>query len=103
MRCNPNSVRLPTCIFDLLLYQTIALTKNITIVIIIIIIIVIIIIIIIIIIIVQIITVNAITAIIMGIVIFVVFTAAFKDSSINTLCACVLRAAIPSNCGSTVV
>ena len=95
MRCNPNSIRFPTSIFDLLLCQTFALTKNITIVIVIIIIIIISV--------VQIITVNAITAIIMGIVIIVVFTVAFKDSSINTLCASVLRAAIPSNCGSTVV
>ena len=97
MRCNLNSIRFPTFIFDLLLCQTVALTKNITIVIVIIIIIIIIISI------VQIITVNTITAIIMGIVIIVVFAVAFKDSSINTLCASVLRAAIPSNCGSTVV
>jgi len=96
VRCNPNSIRFPTVIFDLLLCQTVALTKSITIVIVIIIIIIIISI-------VQIITVNTITAIIMGIVIIVVFTVAFKDSSINTLCASVLRAAIPSNCGSTVV
>ena len=94
MRCNLNSIRFPTFIFDLLLCQTVALTKNITIVIVIIIIIISI---------VQIITVNTITAIIMGIVIIVVFAVAFKDSSINTLCASVLRAAIPSNCGSTVV
>ena len=98
MRCNLNSIRFPTFIVDLLLCQTVALTKNITIVIVIIIIIIIIIISI-----VQIITVNTITAIIMGIVIIVVFAVAFKDSSINTLCASVLRAAIPSNCGSTVV
>jgi hypothetical protein len=96
VRCNLNSIRFPTFIFDLLLCQTVALTKNITIVIVIIIIIIIISI-------VQIITVNTTTAIIMGIVIIVVFTVAFKDSSITTLCASVLRAAIPSNCGSTVV
>ena len=85
--------------FDLLLCQTFALTKNITIFIVIIIIILIIISISI----AQISTVKTITAISMGIVIIGVSTVAFKDSSINTLCAYVLRAAIPSNCGSTVV
>ena len=52
---------------------------------------------------VQIIMINAVIVIIMVIVIIIVITVAFKDSSINVFCACVVRAATPSNCGSTVV